>query len=67
MTVDGSNLVYIEACEGGRLIHDAADVRSFELRFDRIGAEALSPSSYRSLIETALEGFDGPRLAEVEP
>jgi hypothetical protein len=40
-TVTEGDVAYLEACGGGRLSTDKAEVRRFGVRFDRIGALAL--------------------------
>ncbi|MEW2353780.1 helix-turn-helix transcriptional regulator [Spirillospora sp. NPDC029432] len=50
-------LAYIEASGGGRLVGDPAEVHAFEIRYDRIGTDALSRSASRQLIEHALESM----------
>ncbi|WP_147339329.1 DUF5753 domain-containing protein [Actinomadura spongiicola] len=51
----GANLAYMWAQLGGRLVHDAVEVREMALRFDRIGAKALTEDSSRELIRQRLE------------
>jgi hypothetical protein len=55
MTVDGSDVAYTEACGGGRLVVDSAEVRSFRLRFDRISDQALPVDTSIKLIHQALK------------
>lgn len=55
MTVGGSEIVYTEACGGGRLVVDATEVRSFRMRFDRVSDQALPIDASISLIEEVLE------------
>jgi hypothetical protein len=55
MTVGGSDIAYTEACGGGRLAVDAADVRSFRLRFDRIGDRALPVDASTNLVQRTME------------
>jgi transcriptional regulator with XRE-family HTH domain len=57
MTVDGADSAYIEASEEGRFVVDATDVRSFRVRFDRIGDRALPVDASIELIEQVKEGF----------
>jgi transcriptional regulator with XRE-family HTH domain len=57
MTVDGSDAAYVEACGGGRLVVDSAEVRSFRVRFDRIGDRALPVDASISLIKQVMEGL----------
>jgi hypothetical protein len=55
MTTDTGDVVYTEACGGGRLITDPLEVRSFTLRHDRIGAWALPVDSSQALIASKME------------
>jgi transcriptional regulator with XRE-family HTH domain len=55
MTVDTGDVAYLEAPQGGRLVPDFSEVRSFGIRYDRIGAKALPVDSSRSLIKQTLE------------
>jgi hypothetical protein len=55
MTVTEGNVAYVEATGGGRLVMDAAEVRSFDVKYEQIGADALSRSSSRSLIADIME------------
>jgi hypothetical protein len=48
-------VAYAEANGGGRLILDVEEVRSYAIRFDRIGAEALSRAASQSLIMEVME------------
>lgn len=57
MTVGGADVAYTEASEGGRLAPDATDVRSFRVRFDRIGDRALPIDDSISLITQTMEGL----------
>jgi transcriptional regulator with XRE-family HTH domain len=57
MTVCGTDMAYTEAGGGGRLVMDTAEVREFGIWFDRVGTEALSRGSTRSLIEQARESL----------
>jgi hypothetical protein len=56
-TVREGDVAYAEANGGGRLILDAEEVRSYAIRFDRIGAEALSRAASRSLITDVMESL----------
>lgn len=49
-------VAYLEAFGGGRLAQESAEVADFALRFDRIGADALSRTDSRMLIEKIMEG-----------
>ncbi|HEY7424203.1 MAG TPA: helix-turn-helix transcriptional regulator [Gemmataceae bacterium] len=55
MTVGGADVAYTEACGGGRLVVDGTEVRSFRLRFDRIGDWALPVDASIDLIQRAME------------
>lgn len=48
-------VAYMEAVGGGRLSEDRAEVDRYTVRFDRIGADALSRESSRHLIMTLME------------
>jgi uncharacterized protein DUF5753 len=58
MTVSEGNAAYMEACGGGRLSLDTAEIDRFQLRFDRLGVEALSRDSTRSLITRVMENME---------
>lgn len=53
-------VAFVEAPGGGRLIHEPAEVLEFTVRFDRIGAKALSEDSSRSLLVRVMERLDDP-------
>jgi hypothetical protein len=55
LEVDGAEVAWSEAVGGGRLVTDPAKVREYRLRYDRIGADALSRDSTRSLIAKVME------------
>ncbi|MGK5552903.1 helix-turn-helix domain-containing protein [Actinomadura kijaniata] len=55
MAMGNADTVYTEACGGGRLVSDAAEVRSFRLRFDRISDRALSADASIELIKRVVE------------
>ncbi|ACZ00299.1 helix-turn-helix domain-containing protein [Thermomonospora curvata] len=57
MTVDREDRVYIEASEGGRLVQDHSEVRSFRVRFERIGDRALPVDASITLIKEVMERF----------
>ncbi|MGI5207403.1 helix-turn-helix domain-containing protein [Spirillospora sp. CA-108201] len=50
-------VAYLEALGGGRLAQESAEVAGLALRFDRIGADALSRTDSRVLIERIMEGM----------
>jgi transcriptional regulator with XRE-family HTH domain len=54
-TATGANVAYMWAQLGGKLVHDTPEVRELALRYDRIGAKALSEDGSRELIEHRLE------------
>ncbi|RKS79379.1 hypothetical protein BZB76_0844 [Actinomadura pelletieri DSM 43383] len=54
-TSSGANVGYMWAQLGGKLVHDAVEVRELALRYDRIGAKALTEESSRELIAQRLE------------
>jgi hypothetical protein len=56
-TVNEGDVAYMEAVGGGRLSMDRAEIRRYGIRYDRIGADALSRDSTRSLIEQVMEGM----------
>jgi hypothetical protein len=55
LTVGGSDIAYTEACGGGRLVVDAAEVRSFRVWFDQIGDRALPVDASLDLIQRTME------------
>lgn len=57
MTAGNAEIAYTEACGGGRLVMDSAEVRSFRLRFDRISDLALPVNTSIELITQAMEGL----------
>ncbi|GLZ07288.1 transcriptional regulator [Actinomadura sp. NBRC 104412] len=57
MTVDGSDMVYVQASFGGRLAVDVTDVRSYRANFDRISDRALPVDASAELIKQVMEGF----------
>ncbi len=56
ISTKSERVAYLEAFGGGRLAQESAEVADFALRFDRIGADALSRTDSRMLIERKLEG-----------
>ena len=50
-------IAFVEAPNGGRLVADIAEVESFKLRFDRIGAVALPVDSSQTLIKQYMEAL----------
>ncbi|RAY12837.1 hypothetical protein DPM19_22730 [Actinomadura craniellae] len=69
MTVGRETVAYVEACGGGRLVKDPAEVHMYGIRYDRIGTDALSRDSSRVLISRVLESMDErpSDVAEIEP
>lgn len=57
MSVTTGDVVYTEACGGGRLISDPEEVRALILRHDRIGEWALPVDSSRKLISSKMEAM----------
>ncbi|MDL4771065.1 Scr1 family TA system antitoxin-like transcriptional regulator [Actinomadura xylanilytica] len=57
LTVNGKDVVYTEANGGGRLVQGASEIQTFARWYDRIGAQALSERSSRSLIERVMEAM----------
>jgi DNA-binding XRE family transcriptional regulator len=57
LEVDGAEIAWSEAVGGGRLVMDPAQVRDYRVRYDRIGADALSRDSTRSLIAEVMEAM----------
>jgi transcriptional regulator with XRE-family HTH domain len=57
MSVHEGDVVYMEACGGGRTAVDKTDVASLRLRFDRIGQDALPRDRSRDLIREAMEKY----------
>jgi hypothetical protein len=55
VSVREGDVAYAEANGGGRLVLSVDEVREYAIRFDRIGAEALSRSASRSLIMKVME------------
>lgn len=54
-TAAGTDIGYVWAQLAGRLVHEAPDVRELALRYDRIGAKALTEEGSRELIVQMLE------------
>ncbi|MGK5551784.1 helix-turn-helix domain-containing protein [Actinomadura kijaniata] len=54
-TAKGDDLAYTWAQLEGRLVHDPPEVRELALRYDRIGARALTEEATRELITQRLE------------
>jgi hypothetical protein len=56
-TVEEGEVAYMEANGGGRLSVDAAEVRRYRIKFDRLGADALSRDESRNLIAGVMENL----------
>ncbi|MBO2454676.1 hypothetical protein J4573_46840 [Actinomadura barringtoniae] len=54
-TAKGVEVAYVWAQLEGRLVHDPSEVRELALRYDRIGARALSEEGSRELVAKKLE------------
>lgn len=52
-----SDVAYIGAFHGGRLVQDPVEVRELAVDFEMIGAKALSEDASRTLIIEIMEGF----------
>jgi hypothetical protein len=52
------DVAFVSAPGGGRLILGTSEIRSFEVRFDRIGADALSRDASRNLIVRLMEAME---------
>lgn len=50
--------VYTDACGVGRLAQEAREVAEFRVRFDRIGADALTRDASRQHIATKIKGYE---------
>ncbi|MEW2353657.1 helix-turn-helix transcriptional regulator [Spirillospora sp. NPDC029432] len=57
ITVREGDVVYMEACGGGRTTQDPADVADRRLRFDLIGADALTRGLSEALIRQTMEQY----------
>lgn len=57
ITVSEGDVLYMEACGGGRTTMDAAEVQERRLRYDRIGADALSRDQSSDMIRQAMERY----------
>jgi hypothetical protein len=57
VSVREGDVAYVEANGGGRLVLDVEEVREYAIRFDRIGAEALSRAASKNLIMEAMESL----------
>ena len=57
MNVEGSEVGYVEAPEGGRLVRGGRDVERFALRYKIIGAAALPVGASKSLLAASMEAM----------
>jgi transcriptional regulator with XRE-family HTH domain len=57
ITVTEGDMAYTEAHGGGRLILATSEVRTYGIRYDRIGAKALPDDSSRQLIKQVMEAM----------
>jgi len=55
ISLSSRDIAYVGAQGGGRLIEGTAEVRELGVKFDRIGAKALSQDDSRTLIERLME------------
>ncbi|MFB4302266.1 DUF5753 domain-containing protein [Actinomadura sp. NTSP31] len=55
--VKEGEVAFVEAPNGGRLVAEVAEVETFKLRFDRIGAVVLPVDSSRTLIKQYMEAM----------
>jgi transcriptional regulator with XRE-family HTH domain len=53
--VPEGDVTYTEASEGGRVVLDGGDVQKFVVRFEEIGADAMSRPESRDLIKRVME------------
>ncbi|MFC5182174.1 helix-turn-helix domain-containing protein [Actinomadura harenae] len=57
LTGPRSECAYMEAVGGGRLVLDPEKIENFRMRFDKIGADALSRDATRRLIRELMEAM----------
>lgn len=57
ITVQEGDVVYMEACGGGRTTQDPTDVAERQVRYDLIGADALSRGLSETLIRQTMERY----------
>ncbi|WP_067486285.1 helix-turn-helix domain-containing protein [Actinomadura hibisca] len=57
LTLEGSDMTFVDAPGGGRLVQVDTEVREYGIRWDRIGACALPWESSRDSVERAMERF----------
>ncbi|MFC5179780.1 helix-turn-helix domain-containing protein [Actinomadura harenae] len=56
-TPSGEQVAYMWAQLGGKLVHEASEVQNLALRYDRMGAVALTEEATRQLIRKKLESL----------
>lgn len=57
MTTEAGDVAFADSPGGGRLVLSAAEVRSYVLRYDRIGQQAMSEIPSRERITLAMEAM----------
>ncbi|GLY77819.1 transcriptional regulator [Actinoallomurus iriomotensis] len=57
ISLEGRDVAYSGAQNGGRLIEGTGEVKEFAVKFDRIGAKAASEDGSRAIIEQYLERY----------
>ncbi|XVQ10299.1 Scr1 family TA system antitoxin-like transcriptional regulator [Spirillospora sp. CA-255316] len=57
ITVKEGDVVYMEACGGGRTTQDPTEVAERRIRFDEIGADSLSRDLSKDLIRKTMETY----------
>ncbi|MFD0856718.1 helix-turn-helix domain-containing protein [Actinomadura adrarensis] len=57
ISLDGRDIAYAGAQNGGRLIEEPSEAREFSFKFDRISAKALPEDGSRALIEQYVERY----------
>jgi hypothetical protein len=57
MTGEFGDVAYTESPGGGRLVPSLAEVRSFAVRYDRVGQAASPERATREIIQRAMEAL----------
>ncbi|MDN3352948.1 Scr1 family TA system antitoxin-like transcriptional regulator [Actinomadura sp. DC4] len=57
MTTESGDVAFADSPGGGRLVPVAAEVRSYVLRYDRVGQQAMSEFPSRERIKQAMEAM----------
>ncbi|KAB2350275.1 helix-turn-helix domain-containing protein [Actinomadura rudentiformis] len=57
LSLESEDVAYVEAPGGGRLVQDGPEIRSFGVRYDRIGMKALPDDLSRGRIVDAMESM----------